>query len=183
MSTVNMILVANKYSTVILNLTYCFVEKLVRNVLSNLISDSVGIIDLINPETEQYSVNIENTCTHIKNLTIQSILLEKYGKLPTRVFMALLKEGRAEQQKLSDTTLIPPKELRVILYRFYRDHYVDFFELTRRNDRVSGNVLLYFWSIDEKRVYSMLEESHYQALYNLMTRRDGVGKKQVFLSR
>lgn len=154
-----------------------------RDALNLLINDPIGNLEPSNIESESFSVNSKRICKYIKDLARQSIFLEKYGKMTSRILTALQNEGRIEQQRLSEITLIPAKETREILYRLYRDHLAVYFEVTRSTNSMSATgKTLYFWSIDEGKISLNLGESHYQAIFNLMVRRDSIEKDDQVLS-
>ncbi len=55
---------------------------------------------------------------------IESVVRERFGSKPLRLFRLLLLKRHLEQKQLSDMALIPNKESKDMLYSLLAEHFV-----------------------------------------------------------
>ena len=106
----------------------------------------------------------------IKEKTLHSIACNRFNKWTGRVVRLLLQKKYVEQGKLGDSAIIPPRDAREILYWLYRERWIDYLEISKRNDFNPASTY-YFWTLDRDQITESILTTNYKAIVNLRLRK------------
>ena len=66
--------------------------------------------------------------------------------------------------------IIPSRDARELIYKLYREHWIDYQEISKRSDFNPASTY-YFWTLDREKIVSNLLNSSYKAIINLRLRK------------
>ena len=72
------------------------------------------------PSSSDYKKSSERMCQAV----LESVVRERFGSKPLRLFRLLLLKKHLEQKQISDTALIPNKESKEMLYSLLAENFV-----------------------------------------------------------
>lgn len=75
-----------------------------------------------------------------------------------------------EQKQLGELAMIPSKDAKELLYKLFAERFISLQEIPRASDYAPSRTF-YLFSVDLQQLSRMLIEKSYQALGNLMSRR------------
>lgn len=101
---------------------------------------------------------------------IHDVAEEKFGKESARIVELLSKQPFLEQQKLSEMAILPARGGRERLYDLLKHNWVEYVELSKRGD-YNPSSTFFFWSLNRKKMTSVLVDELYGAMLNLRIRR------------
>eukprot|EP01038_Epipyxis_sp_PR26KG_P006681 gene6681-9165_t len=145
-----------------------------KKLMDLLCADSVGaIIKVVGSDQVEggpsYMVNYESIITHVRSKTIHDICVNRYGQASGRIIELLSRVKYVEQQKISDSVILPTKEARERLYGLYRDKWINYVELSKRND-FNPATNYYFWYLDPSKLKITILEHLFTTVTNLRLR-------------
>ena len=118
----------------------------------------------------EYKVKVGEIIYNLKRKTFHSIAATRFGLSTARIVELLLNNGELmEQQKLSDLAIMPGREARENLYKLYKDQWIDYRDIPKRNDYnpISTN---YYWTLDQNRIKAVVLDHCYKTVLNLRIR-------------
>ena len=116
-----------------------------------------------------YMVNKAAVLTAVRRSLIHAIAEERFGYQSARIVELLQRKTYLEQQKISDMAILPAKEGRERLYELYRNHWVDYVEVSKRGD-FNPSSTYFFWTLSVDKLIENLLNAQYGAVYNLRCR-------------
>jgi DNA-directed RNA polymerase III subunit RPC3 len=120
--------------------------------------------------TEKYCVTMSKVIEYVKKKAIHKIAYERYDNYAARIIELLHRHSYMEQQQIGDLAIMPVRDARQRLYRLYRDKWVGYLELSKRND-FSPSSTYYFWHLDKPRLELAIIDDMYKTVLNMMIRR------------
>ncbi|KAH9518420.1 DNA-directed RNA polymerase III subunit RPC3 [Bulinus truncatus] len=102
---------------------------------------------------------------------IETIVLERFGSKALRMFRVLLADKQVEQKQVEERAMLPPKEAKELLYKMFAENFVTLTELSKTPDHVPTRTF-YFFNVNLIQVSRMLLERCYQAVTNMMVKRE-----------
>jgi len=117
-----------------------------------------------------YCINMQKCVDMLCQITIESIVQERFGSRCFRIFRLLLTKKHMEQKQIGELAMIPSKDAKELLYKLFAERFISLQEIPRASDYAPSRTF-YLFSVDLQQLSRMLIEKSYQALGNLMTRR------------
>jgi len=151
-------------------------KKLIQLLIEdNILAETntvIGIPALVGARESkvEYKVKVGEIIHNLKRKTFHSIAATRFGLSTARILELLLNNGELmEQQKLSDLAIMPGREARENLYKLYKDQWIDYRDVPKRNDYnpVSTN---YYWTLDQNRIKAVVLDHCYKTVLNLRIR-------------
>lgn len=157
----------------------------IRQVMDLMRCDALGMVDKttgVSTNTHgnsdshnkdsgtQYTINISAICRAVAGRLMRNIAEEKFGKESARIVELLQKHKYLEQQKLSEMLILPAREGRERLYDLFKNHWVEYLEISKRGDYNSSSTS-FFWNLDRTKLQPQLLEGMYGAILNLRLRK------------
>nr|XP_009627995.1 DNA-directed RNA polymerase III subunit rpc3 isoform X2 [Nicotiana tomentosiformis] len=117
---------------------------------------------------ETYSVDLKNVIEQARIEEVESIVLKRYGREAYRMFRLLSKADRLlETDKISDTTFVEKKDAVKILFKLWKDDYLEMKKVIARGARQSEFIL---WKINKQSLWEHVLDEMYHAALNLRLR-------------
>lgn len=117
-----------------------------------------------------YFVRMKAIVDYAKRKLIHDVAVTRYDVQCGRIIELLQGPKKyIEEQILADYVILPARDVRERLYRMYKDKWVDFYELSKRNDFNPGSTY-YFWYLDHSRLRQSILNNMYKAVLNLRLR-------------
>ncbi|XP_020264045.1 DNA-directed RNA polymerase III subunit RPC3 isoform X2 [Asparagus officinalis] len=115
-----------------------------------------------------YTIDLKGVIEICRNDEVESLVLRRYGKEAFRILRLLVKDGgKKETDMIADTTFIEKKENQVLLYKLWKDEYLD----VERVVTAVGKQLTYFlWEVNKKKLLMHIVNDMYHAALNLSKR-------------
>jgi len=66
--------------------------------------------------------------------------------------------------------IIPPRDARELIYKLYRERWVDYQEISKRSDFNPASTY-YFWTLDRDKIVTNLLSNTYKSMINLRLRK------------
>lgn len=117
-----------------------------------------------------YCMNMQKCVDALCQNVIESIVQERFGSRCFRIFRLLLLKKHMEQKQIGELAMIPSKDAKELLYKLFAERFISLQEIPRASDYAPSRTF-YLFSVDVKQLSRMLIEKSYQALGNLMSRR------------
>jgi DNA-directed RNA polymerase III subunit RPC3 len=99
---------------------------------------------------------------------VEGIVLQRYGQECCRIFRLLGLNGQLEQKQIGERAMVP-KDVRELLYRLLKDHYVQVQEVAKTAERVASKSI-HLWCVDNQAVLHQVLDDIYHAASNLSQR-------------
>jgi hypothetical protein len=147
---------------------------IIKKFLDILRQDALGIVDRESSAEHseadmRYSVNMEALIAYAKRSAILDIASTRYDTQSGRIIALLQHRKFLEQQELADLVILPARDVRERLYRLYKDKWVEFYEMSKRND-FNPSSTFYFWYVDHRRLDDAILNNMYKTMLNLRMR-------------
>lgn len=120
-----------------------------------------------------YCVNYKSASNLLCQSVLESVVCERFGSKPLRLFRLLLLKKHLEQKQISDMALIPNKEAKEMLYSLLAENFISLQEIPRSSDYAPSRTF-YLFSVNKNQVARVVLQRCYKALGNLMTKRKHV---------
>jgi DNA-directed RNA polymerase III subunit RPC3 len=157
-------------------------KKMIQNCICIMINDATNMLSYSTDYGQSSSsslaaygdpevyINIHSIIKFIKEKTLHSIACNRFNKWTGRVVRLLLQKKYVEQGKLGEMAIIPSRDARELLYWLYRERWIDYLEISKRNDFNPASTY-YFWTLDKKRIIDNILNTNYKAMVNLRLRK------------
>ena len=127
----------------------------------------------------QFVVNVANIIRFLRERTMHSILTERYHEeeneanhgVCARIYQVLLHAKYAEQNQVADLAMIPMKEARIHLYQMYKDKYIMYQEVPRRDHNPETTIFLWCVNNSDEKFAVVVEDLH-KSMLNLRLRQE-----------
>ncbi|KAK9286948.1 hypothetical protein L1049_015356 [Liquidambar formosana] len=117
---------------------------------------------------ELYSIDLKNIIELAQNDEVESIVLKRYGKEAYRMFRLLSNTSRLlETDKISEITFVEKKDTAKILYKLWKDEYLQMEKLLLPASRQSHFLL---WKVNKNTLWEHVLDEMYHASLNLSQR-------------
>ncbi|KAL5567991.1 hypothetical protein UlMin_024566 [Ulmus minor] len=116
---------------------------------------------------ETYSIDLKKIIELAQNEEVESIVLKRYGKNAYRMFRLLSKKDDQllETDKIADTTLVEKKETPKILFKLWKDEYLQMEKLV-----FTGKPAILLWKVNKPILWQNVLDEMYHAALNLSLR-------------
>lgn len=135
-----------------------------RQYLESLRFDAAGFAERVSG-TDAFVFDAQRTLRHAREETLHMTLVERYGAAAARIHALLRKHSKLDQAELAERGLLPPKETRALLYKFFHDGVVDLIEVANAPQDQ-------FWAVDIARAERACLTDARLATRNLVLRRE-----------
>lgn len=120
----------------------------------------------------QYSVSVKNAFHELAWVTLDNIVMERFGSKAARIFRLVRSKKFVEQEQIQQLAMIPAKEAKHLTYTLLQENYLQMQELKKAGVSAAPTKTFFLFHIDLDQVVRMEIEHCYHALYNIMQRRD-----------
>lgn len=117
-----------------------------------------------------YCINMQKCIDALCQNTIESVVQERFGSRCFRIFRLLLLKQHMEQKQIGELAMISSKDAKEFLYKLFAERFIAMQEIPRTSDYAPSRTF-YLFSVELPQLSRMLIEKSYQALGNLMARR------------
>lgn len=118
-----------------------------------------------------YCVNLQKSLEMICQSACSTIVQERFGSKACRVFRLLLQKNHLEQKQIGELAMIPFKEVKELLYKLFEERFLKIQEVSKASDYAPSRTF-YLFRVDMPHVARLLLSRCYQAIGNLMLRRE-----------
>ncbi|XP_066917315.1 DNA-directed RNA polymerase III subunit RPC3-like [Clytia hemisphaerica] len=148
-------------------------ENEVHQYLSLLSDDKTGGFVTKTDEAAggMYAVNMRKSVEIICQAACSTIVQERFGSKACRVFRLLLEKRHLEQKQIGELAMIPFKDVKELLYKLFEERMVKVQEITKTSDYAPSRTF-YLFAVDLPQVVRLLMNRCFQAIGNMMIRRD-----------
>ncbi|KAI5675127.1 hypothetical protein M9H77_06077 [Catharanthus roseus] len=116
---------------------------------------------------ETYSIDLKNIIDACQNEEVESIVLKRYGREAHRIFRLLSKAGHLlESHKIADATFVDKKDAIKILYKLWKDDYLQMEKVTIGGARQQ----FFLWKVNKGTLHEHVLDEMYHAALNLRLR-------------
>lgn len=119
----------------------------------------------------EWTVDFERVIERLRELEIDSIIYENFGKSGHRLIRVLRKMGKLEETHISKVALIKKGDSRTKLVEMQLHGMVDIQEVPRDPSRIIMRTV-FLWFFDQDRVASLLLDRTYKAMSRCLQRLD-----------
>ncbi|CAM6025857.1 unnamed protein product [Sphagnum balticum] len=126
---------------------------------------SVLLITKLNSFIASLSPDLHKIIELLQQNEVEGIVLQRYGQECCRIFRLLGLNGQLEQKQIGERAMVP-KDVRELLYRLLKDHYVQVQEVAKTAERVASKSI-HLWCVDNQAVLHQVLDDIYLAASNL----------------
>ncbi|XP_011160696.2 DNA-directed RNA polymerase III subunit RPC3 isoform X2 [Solenopsis invicta] len=125
----------------------------------------------------QYILNMKNAFKQLTWATVEHIVTERFDSKAARIFRLIRNEIDVNLDQIQTLAMFPAKDAKSITYALSQENYIQTQELKKSGTLSAPTKLTkasppYRFCIDLTKIVEMETEHCYQALYNIITRRD-----------
>ena len=103
-------------------------------------------------------IRMREVCAHHRTLVdvhpsdsparpqIDAVVRERFGDEACRVFRLLLLKRQLEQKQVADSAMLPVKETRELLYRMFKEEYLELQEVAKTADHAPSRTF-FLWRV------------------------------------
>ncbi|XP_024881319.1 DNA-directed RNA polymerase III subunit RPC3 [Temnothorax curvispinosus] len=154
-------------------LNYEDLEHFLDQYLRLLEEDSTQFIKRVGDSGGgQYSVDMKNAFKQLTWATLEHIVTERFGSKAARIFRLVRIEIDVNLEQIQNLAMIPAKEAKFLTYTLSRENYIQTEEMKKSGTSSGPAKAPYRFCIDLTKIVEMEIEHCYQALYNIIKRRD-----------
>ncbi|CAK9225893.1 unnamed protein product [Sphagnum troendelagicum] len=128
----------------------------------------VGLQQLVSDSAASLSPDLHKIIELLRQNEVEGIVLQRYGQECCRIFRLLGLNGQLEQKQIGERAMVP-KDVRELLYRLLKDHYVQVQEVAKTAERVASKSI-HLWCVDNQAVLHQVLDDIYHAASNLSQR-------------
>ncbi|KAK8686603.1 hypothetical protein V6N13_125627 [Hibiscus sabdariffa] len=124
---------------------------------------------LVKAANESYSIDFKKIIELAQNEEVESIVLKRYGRDAYRMFRLLSNSGHLlETDKIADATFVEKKETPKILYKLWKDDYLQMEKLQVTGAKRLSQFLL--WKVNKNILREHVLDEMFHAALNLVQR-------------
>ncbi|XVF50832.1 hypothetical protein PTKIN_Ptkin04bG0135200 [Pterospermum kingtungense] len=117
---------------------------------------------------DSYSIDFKKIIEPAQNEEVESIVLKRYGRDAYRMFRLLSNCGHLlETDKIADTTFVEKKDAPKVLYKLWKDDYLQMEKLQLTGARQSQFLL---WKVNKNTLWESVLDEMFHAALNLSQR-------------
>ncbi|XP_073129743.1 uncharacterized protein [Henckelia pumila] len=117
---------------------------------------------------ETYSIDLKGITEKAQNEEVESVVLKRYGREAYRIFRLLSKAGYLlETDKISDDTFVEKKDTLKILYKLWKDDFLDMEKVSLNGSKLS---VLLLWRVSKQPLFEKFRDEMYHAALNVRLR-------------
>ncbi|XXG90380.1 hypothetical protein AAC387_Pa12g2161 [Persea americana] len=117
-----------------------------------------------------YSIDLKNIIANAQNEEVEAVVLNRYGQEAYRIFRFLAKDSRLlETNQISDTTLVDKKEASELLFRLWKDGFLD---MERMSSTLPKQATIFLWKVKKDSLWEHVMDTMYHAALNVSQRMD-----------
>ncbi|RWR96223.1 DNA-directed RNA polymerase III subunit RPC3 [Cinnamomum micranthum f. kanehirae] len=117
-----------------------------------------------------YSIDLKNIIANAQNEEVEAVVLNRYGREAYRIFRLLAKDSRLlETNQISDTTLVDKKEASELLFRLWKDGFLD---MERMSSTLPKQATIFLWKVKKDSLWEHVVDTMYHAALNVSQRMD-----------
>uniref|UniRef100_UPI0035901CF3 DNA-directed RNA polymerase III subunit RPC3 isoform X1 n=1 Tax=Myxine glutinosa TaxID=7769 RepID=UPI0035901CF3 len=136
--------------------------------LSLLVDDSMEVMSKYSESSGgSYVVNLHRCLHTLAQCSLVSIVQERFGSRPARIFRLLLSKRHLEQKQVEDFAMIPSKEAKEMLYTMLSENFISLQELPKTPDFAPARTF-YLYTVKVQSTARMTLQRCYKTLTNLI---------------
>eukprot|EP00794_Sanderia_malayensis_P009936 gene9936-10956_t len=146
-------------------------DQVIQSAISEKIDQSAGrIVNVILKQTEMERSLLDHTTRSLASFEIMKHLpdLPVITQQELAQYLSLISD-----QKIEEMAMIPFKETKELLYKMFQERFVNLQEVSKSGDYAPSRTF-YLFSVDLPQVARLLLNRAYQAMANLMIKRDSL---------
>ncbi|XP_012531114.1 DNA-directed RNA polymerase III subunit RPC3 [Monomorium pharaonis] len=120
----------------------------------------------------QYIVNMKNAFKQLTWTTLEHIVTERFDSKAARIFRLVHNEIDVNLEQIQSLALIPAKDANFLTHILSQENYLQIQEMKRSGTSSVQTKTPCRFCIDLNKIVEMETEHCYQALYNIITRRE-----------
>ncbi|KAF3334842.1 DNA-directed RNA polymerase III subunit rpc3 [Carex littledalei] len=124
-----------------------------------------------------YSLDLNGTLEACQNDEIEALVKARYGDQGYKIFRLLSTRGQLiETDRIAEITFVEKKEAHQMLYRLWKDEYIESKKIQSQGSRDSANIFL--WRLDRKAFSKTVLDDIFHAALNLTEKISQLVEKQ-----
>ncbi|KAG8237751.1 hypothetical protein J437_LFUL014294, partial [Ladona fulva] len=120
----------------------------------------------------QFSINMKKAFSQLAWVTVENIVVERFGSKAARIFRLVKLKKYAEQDQILQLCMVPSKECKLLIYQLSQENFLQLRELRKTLSNTGPNKTFYMYHIDLEQVARMVLEMCYKAMYNALVKRE-----------
>ncbi|XP_043508508.1 DNA-directed RNA polymerase III subunit RPC3 isoform X1 [Frieseomelitta varia] len=134
--------------------------------------DSSQFLKRVGESGGHFCVNMKGAFEQLAWATLENIVTERFGSKAARIFRLVRDKKYIEQEQIQQLAMIPAKEAKHLTYTLLQENYLQIQEIKKSGVSAAPIKTFFLFHIDLNLVVHMEVEHCYQALYNIMQRRE-----------
>lgn len=115
-----------------------------------------------------YTIDLKGIIEICQNDEVEALVLKRYGNDTYRIFRLLAKNGQPfETDNISDITFVGKKEAKEILYKLWKDDYLN---MEKAISYATGQNQQFLWRVNKKALWELFLNDMYHAALNISLR-------------
>ncbi|XP_078168304.1 uncharacterized protein LOC144562866 isoform X2 [Carex rostrata] len=124
-----------------------------------------------------YSLDLNGTLEACQNDEIEALVKARYGDQGYKIFRLLSTRGQLiETDRIAEITFVEKKDAHQMLYRLWKDEYIESKKIQSQGSRDSANIFL--WRLDRKAFSKTVLDDIFHAALNLTEKISQLVEKQ-----
>jgi len=117
-----------------------------------------------------FQIQTRKLVEYLRDRIVHQIVRDTHGETAARIVSILRSNGYMESEQVAATSMNPSKDTLELLYRLYRDEYIDLFNVSQtKQHNVSS--MIYLWGYSRHRCTRTAADNVCTALCNMRLRR------------
>ncbi|XP_077519734.1 RNA polymerase III subunit C [Amblyomma americanum] len=141
--------------------------------LSLIADDALLLVRRTDERGGMFSVNLERAMRLLAEAVLTSIVQDRFGAKSCRIFRLLLEKKYIEQKQIEELAMIPARDAKEWTYKMLQEKFIMAQELPRTLDYAPSR-MIYLFHVDIPQLTRQVLEWCYQALTNLVLRREHI---------
>ncbi|KAK9294358.1 hypothetical protein QLX08_011001 [Tetragonisca angustula] len=134
--------------------------------------DSSQFLKRVGESGGHFCVNMKEAFEQLAWATLENIVTERFGSKAARIFRLVRDKKYIEQEQIQQLAMIPAKEAKHLTYTLLQENYLQIQEIKKSGVSAAPIKTFFLFHIDLNLVVYMEVQHCYQALYNIMQRRE-----------